>query len=200
LTARPLIAALLAVACLLPRTAHAQDLLFVPYLGFTFGGDSALFEDLEGGSGETASAVGIAGMWLGGGVLGLEADIGYVPGFFERGDRELVVSGSFVTNITGSAVLTLPVSITRESLRPYLVAGGGWLRAEARDITTVFPIRSTMPVIALGGGAIGFLNPTVGVRFDLRYLRSIGAGDEPLAGVGPRVRYWRGGIGLVLRY
>jgi hypothetical protein len=201
LTARPLITALLAVACLLPRPAHAQDLLFVPYLGITFAGDSALFQDLEGVSGErkTASAVGISALLLGGGVLGVEADIGYVPGFFERGE-ELVVSGSFVTNITGSAVLTLPVSITRESLRPYLVAGGGWLRAEARDITTVFPIRSTMPVIALGGGAIGFLNPTVGVRFDLRYLRSIGAGDEPLAGVGPRVRYWRGSVGLVLRY
>lgn len=190
----------IALACLLPGPAAAQDLLFVPYLGFTFGGGSALFEDLEGGSTETASAVGISALLLGGGVLGVEADVGYVPGFFERGERELVVSGSFVTSFTGSAVLTLPVSVTRESLRPYLVAGGGWLRAEARDVTTVFPIRSTMSVVTLGGGAIGFLNPTVGVRFDLRYLRSLGAGTDPLAGEGPRVRYWRGGVGLVLRY
>jgi hypothetical protein len=149
-----------------PRAARAQDLLFIPFLGFTFGGGSSLFADLEGGSGESASAVGGSVALLGERVFGVEADLGYVPGFFERGDRELVVL----------------------------------IWAEARDITSTFPIRSTMPAITLGGGAIGFLSNTVGVRFDLRYIRSLGEGDDRIAGTGARVRFWRGTVGLVLKY
>jgi hypothetical protein len=185
---------------LAPLPATAQDLLVIPYLGFTFGGGSALFADLEQGATETASALGASVSLVGEGLLGLEGDIAYVPGFFERGDREIVVPGSFVTSLTGSIILTLPLSVTRESLRPYVLAGGGLMRAEARDIQSVFPIRSTMPAVVFGGGAVGFLSNSVGVRFDLRYLRSLGEGDDLIAGTGARVRFWRGSIGLVLRY
>jgi hypothetical protein len=188
------------IVSLAPVPAAAQDLLVIPYLGFTFGGGSSLFADLEQGSGETASAVGASVALVGAGLLGLEADIGYVPGFFERGERQIVVPGSFVTSLTGSVILTLPLSVTRESLRPYLLAGGGLMRAEARDIQSVFPIRSTMPAVVFGGGAIGMLSNSVGVRFDLRYLRSLGEGDDLSAGTGARVRFWRGSVGLVLRY
>jgi hypothetical protein len=197
---RPPVLLLIVLLCAAPRPSWAQDLLFIPFLGFTFAGDSALFADLERGSGETASALGGSVALLGSGLLGLEGDIGYVPGFFERGDQRLVAVGSYVTSLTGSVVLTLPLSVTRESLRPYFVAGGGLMHAEARDITSTFPIRSTMPALTLGGGAIGFLSDTVGVRFDLRYLRSLGQGDEMTAGTGPRVKFWRGSVGLVLRY
>ena len=57
-----------------------------------------------------------------------------------------------------------------------------------------------MPAITFGGGAIGFLSNTVGVRFDLRYLQSLGEGDDLIAGEGPRVHLWRGSVSLVLRY
>lgn len=183
-----------------PRPARAQDLLLIPYLGFTFAGDSSLFADLEGGSNESASVLGGSVAVLGQGWFGVEGDIGYVPGFFERGDREIVVPGSSVTSLTGSAILTLPLAVTRESLRPYFVGGAGLIWAEARDNLSAFPIRSTMPAITLGGGAVGFLSNTVGVRFDLRYIRSLGSGDDLIAGEGPRVKFWRGSVGLVLKY
>lgn len=192
--------ALLILLLGLSRPAHAQDLLFIPFLGFTFAGDSALFADLEGGSTESASAIGGSVSLVGQGWLGIEGDIGYIPGFFERGEAQLVKYGSFVTSLTGSAIVTLPLSITRESLRPYLVAGGGLMWAESEDITATFPIRSTLPAITVGGGAIGFLSDMVGVRFDLRYLRSLGQGDEMVATEGPRLKFWRGSIGLVLKY
>jgi hypothetical protein len=182
------------------RPAPAQDLLFVPYLGFTFAGESALFADLERGSTESASAIGVSVPLLWPGWLGLEADLAYMPGFFERGEAQLVKYGSFVTSLTGSAVVTLPLSITRESLRPYVVAGGGLMWAESEDITATFPIRSTMPAIVVGGGAIGFLSDVVGVRFDLRYQRSLGQGDDVVATEGPRLKFWRGSVGLVLKY
>lgn len=180
--------------------ALAQDLLLIPYLGFTFGGGSALFADLERGGSESASAVGVSVGLLGQGIVGVEADLGYVPGFFERGEAQIQSSGSFVTNLTGAVIVTLPLSITRESLRPYVVGGGGVMWAEARDVLTAFPIKSTMPALVMGGGAIGFLSNTVGVRFDLRYLRSVGAGDDVIAGTGARVRFWKGSVGLVLKY
>ena len=126
----------LLLAC--PGLARAQDLLFIPYLGFTFGGESSLFADLEEGSGESASALGGSVVLVGQGVFGVEADIGYVPGFFERGDRQIVFPGSFVTNLTGSAIFTLPLTITRESLRPYVVAGGGLIWV-SRGKDTVIP-------------------------------------------------------------
>jgi hypothetical protein len=191
---------LVTVLLVCPRPARAQDLLFIPFLGFTFGGGSSLFADLESGSSESASAVGGSVALLGQGIFGVEGDIGYVPGFFERGEAQIVFPGSFVTSLTGSVMVTLPLSITRESLRPYLVAGGGVMWAEADDVASVFPIRSTMPALNFGGGAIGFLSNTVGVRFDLRYIRSLGAGDDRISGTGPRARFWRGSVGLVLKY
>jgi hypothetical protein len=193
-------ASLIALALACSRPAHAQDLLLIPYLGFTFGGGSSLFADLEGGSSESASAVGGSVALLGSGILGVEGDIGYIPGFFERGEAQLFFPGSFVTSLTGSVILTLPLTITRESLRPYAVAGGGVMWGEGQDVLSVFPIQSTMPAVVFGGGAIGFLSNTVGVRFDLRYLRSLGAGDDEIAGTGARVRFWRGSVGLVLKY
>jgi opacity protein-like surface antigen len=197
LSALPIVMLLLALT---PAPALAQDWLAVPFLGITFGGSSALFEDLERGAGETSTSIGGSVMWLGRGPLGVEGDFGYVPGFFERGDREITSTGSYVTSFTGSAVLTLPVSITRESLRPYVVAGLGVMHAEAKDIFGVFIIRSTMPALVIGGGAMGFLTTNVGVRFDLRHLRSLGQGEELVVTEGPRVRFWRGSIGLILRY
>ena len=188
------------LALLAPGSAAAQDLLVIPYLGFTFGGGGALFADLEQGAGETASALGASVSLVGASILGVEGDIAYVPGFFERGEREIVVPGSFVTSLTGSVMLTLPLSVTRESLRPYVVAGGGLMRAEARENLALFPIRSTMPAVVFGGGAIGMLSNSVGVRFDLRYLRSLGQGDDFVLREGARVRFWRGSVGLVLRY
>ncbi len=185
---------------LTPAQARAQNWLAVPFFGITFGGSSSLFEDLEQGAGETSTSIGGSGMWLGRGPFGIEGDFGYVPGFFERGDREITRSGSYVTTFTGSAVFALPLSITRESLRPYLVTGLGAIHAEARDNFGVFTIRSTMPAVVVGGGAMGFLTTNVGVRFDLRYLRSLGEGDDLVLREGPRVVFWRGSIGLILRY
>jgi hypothetical protein len=197
---RPRLVFLILLLGAVPRPARAQDLLFIPYLGFTFAGSSSLLADLERGSTESASAIGGAVEVVGVKWFGVEGDLGYLPEFFQRGERQLVKSGSFVTTLTGSAILTLPLSVTRESLRPYFAAGGGLLWTHAEDIAEVFTIKSTMPVMSLGGGAVGFLSETVGVRFDLRYVRSLGRGSDVTVGEGPRIKFWRAGIGLVLKY
>ena len=95
-----LLLALLAAA----STSAAQQLQLVPYFGATFHGSSALLADLEGGSRESASVLGVSLMRLGDGWLGLEADLAHAPGFFERGEREIVVPGSYVATLTSSAL------------------------------------------------------------------------------------------------
>jgi hypothetical protein len=97
-------------------------------------------------------------------------------------------------------VLALPLSITRESLRPYGVAGFGLVQARSSDVLGELPISRNMPGFTVGGGAIGFVTPDAGARFDLRYIRALGReeGGFVRAGVA-RLSFWRASVGLVVR-
>jgi len=182
---------------LLPAPARA-DWLIIPHVGLTFGGGTALI-DLEAAAGTTKATVGGAVMVIGDGIFGLDADVAFVPGFFERGRRGLVTD-SRVTTAGAHLVLALPLSVTRESLRPYLIAGGGTVRATANDILSVLDTQSWMPALTAGVGALGFVSDMTGVRFDLRYTRSIGEGDDLIVTEGARLRMWRGSLGFVIRF
>lgn len=190
----PIVALLLA---LLPVPARA-DWLLVPFLGLTFGGGTSLV-DLEAAAGTTKTTVGGSVMVVSDGILGLEADVAFVPGFFERGERGLVTD-SRVTTAGGNLILALPLDVTRESLRPYVVVGGGVMHATASDILNVLNVRSWMPSMTVGVGAVGFVSDMTGVRFDLRYTRSLGEGDDLIVTEGPRLRMWRGSLGFVVRF
>jgi len=191
------IAALL--LCCMPAPARAQaDWLLVPFMGVKFGGSTSIV-DLELAAGETTFNVGAATSLLSQGIFGVEVEFSYIPGYFERGQRELVTS-SYVVDLTGSLIITVPPSVTREGLRPYAVAGAGVIHAEASDILDVFRIRRSVPALVLGGGAMGFLTDRTGVRFDVRYLRSLSVDDEQLVAIGRRISYWRGTIGIMRRF
>lgn len=193
----PALAAL--AAGLAPRPA-AADWLLIPYAGVRFGGSTAFIGDLERGAEVASYTLGGSVAFFSAGVFGVEADLGLTPGFFDRAGVQNLVKSSRVTSVSGSVVVTLPLAVTRESLRPYVTAGGGLLLATAVDLFNEFPIRATMPALVLGGGAVGFFSDTTGVRFDLRLLRSLGRGDEPLDRPGSRLRYWRATAGLVRRF
>jgi hypothetical protein len=105
-----------------------------------------------------------------------------------------------VLTLTGSLVLSLPRSVTRESLRPYLVVGGGLMNAHLDDAIGALNVRTTMPAFSIGVGAVGMLTAKTGVRFDLRYVRSIGAGTDLLLIDDVRLKFWRGSIGYVRRF
>ena len=126
-----------------------------------------------------------------------------VAGYFGNDDLALsqpvINPGSYVTDLTGSIVLALPPGVTGGGLRPYGVIGGGLIHAEAEDILRVLRVRRTVPAINLGLGAIGLLTPTVGVRFDVRHLRSLSK-DASVGVVGRRIAYSRFTLGLLLRF
>jgi hypothetical protein len=176
------------------------DWLLIPYAGVRFGGSTAL-SDLDNAAGERSYTLGLSVAGVGAGVLGIEADVGHTPGFFQRGDHPApLITRSSVTSVGGNLILTLPLSVTRESLRPYAVVGAGLLRATSARPLRDDVIRSTMPAVTFGLGAVGFFSDDTGVRFDMRLHRSLGQGDDELVRPGHRLRFWRGTIGVIRRF
>ena len=191
---------LVALLLLTPAEARAQaDWLVMPYFGLKFAGSTAFF-DLEQAEGEIKNVFGGSAAWLGSGVIGVEADFAFIPGYFERKNVEPFWTSSYVLSFGGNAILTMPLSVTREGLRPYLVGGFGLLRASADDILGTNPIDSVMPAITFGGGALGMLSASAGVRFDLRYQRSVGTGEDLLAQEGSRLTLFRASVAYVRRF
>ena len=140
-------------------------------------------------------------------IFGIEADFGRVPGFFERDvDDPLVVQGSSsVLTLTGNVVVALPRRLTEYTLRPYVAAGFGLIRARSETtLPGLFPISDTLAAIDFGGGATGFFSERIGISWDLRHFRAVGGepGDPPVTidGEAPQLSFWRANMALVLRY
>lgn len=192
-----LTAALLAAT---PVTARA-DIFAVPFMAMKFGGSTSIGADLEFAGGKRKFSMGAAVMSVDDRLIGYELAFGYIPGYLEADDAPLplVKPGSFVVDLTGSVLLSMPPSVTGGGLRPYAALGAGLAHAQAAYEFDLFQTRRTVPVASIGGGATGLLTNSVGVRFDYRYLRSLTTDDGTLAHVGRRISYSRFTVGLLLR-
>jgi outer membrane protein with beta-barrel domain len=170
-------AAAVAGAVTIASPARAET-LFVPWLGVNTGG--------------TASATGDFGASLAttlGGVVGGDLDVGYSPGFFGRD-----VNGHALT-VMGNVTIGIPFDGTRRAgLRPYVTGGIGVIRSQIDDQLFGLSSSRTDFGVNVGGGVLAFFNRHLGVRADLRYMRS--AEDEAPAG---RVHFWRTSFGVTLR-
>jgi hypothetical protein len=195
---------LLMAALLLATPVNASAEIFaVPFMGVKFGGSTSIY-DLEFAADNTKFTWGGAVMSIDDGLLGYEASFGYVLGYFEGGDKEtipLVASGSFVIDGTASALFSVPPRLTGYGLRPYAQAGAGLVHAQVVDDFRIFQVRRTMPVITVGAGAVGLFTNNVGLRFDVRYFRSISltTDDQSLGPAGRRISFSRFTVGLFLR-
>jgi hypothetical protein len=185
---------------------HA-DILAIPFVGGTFKAQTALPVlglPIDPSALSRTMVLGIAGMWLSPGVLGVEGELAHAPGFFEG--HPLLV-GSNITTVTGSLVLAAPLSLTRESLRPYLVGGLGLLHVGASDLIRLAEVDRDLLGLSLGGGVIGMLSDQLGLRFDIRQTRSVrddevttAAFPSPQASVRVRLSHWRATAGVTIRY
>jgi hypothetical protein len=190
----PLIAVLLA-ALAAPVPLHA-DIFLSPFTGVKFKGATNEL-DFGNGAADTKLTLGVSTIVLADAGVGGEIEFGYNPRFF---DGESLGTRSGVTTLFGDVVLALPIGITRESLRPYAVGGLGWIHASANDLIGFGPVSNDFLGLALGVGAIGFVTDTTGLRFDLRYLKSVSSGDvSELNQESARIRFWRATVGLVFR-
>jgi hypothetical protein len=180
--------------------ASASDWLIIPHLGAVFGGNTTIV-DLDQGAGSRKFTFGGSFAWLTDGIVGVEADVGHTPHFFERSSRDALVLDSTVTTLTGSVIAAVPLSVTRESLRPYVVGGVGLIHASSNSIRGIFAFDSNLLALNVGGGVIGFVTPFTGVRFELRHFRNLAPdGSAPTTSGSTRLSFWRASAGVVIRY
>lgn len=191
-------ATLFALTVLLLAARASAEWQVKPFLGVTFGGGTTLV-DLEHASGKPNVAVGVSGVLLGD-LVGVDADFGYAPGFFQSGPQHLVLRSS-VTTLTGNIVLALPRGLTEYTLRPYVVGGGGVIRARTENPFSVLGLASTLPAMDLGGGVTGFLTDRIGLSWEVRHFRSVGKGPgSGLSFGGEQLSFWRASMAFAFRY
>lgn len=197
---------LLLAAAVLATAADAHaDWLISPFLGATFAGQTINL-DLEHGAGTTQLIFGGSAGWLSDGIIGFEGDFAYSPRYFERDARAGLVTNSYLYTLTGNVIVTLPLSVTRESLRPYVIGGLGLMDAHLEEIADIFPdliAHQERPSAALnvGAGVIGFVTRNTGARFDLRHVRSLDRDEDPFTGTQrTKLSFWRITAGVTLRY
>ena len=195
---RPILLAAFALVLLTAPSASA-DWLITPFFGSAFGGDSPL-PDFELSTGNAQTIFGGSVALLSHQVLGVEADFGLSPRFFENNSRSGLVTRSTLMTFTGNVIVAVPLSITHESLRPYLVAGGGLMHASINNLIQFLPVDNTMSTIDIGGGAIGMISRRAGVRFELRNFRSLYAQPRLLLGGEAHLSFWRASVGVTIRY
>jgi hypothetical protein len=197
---RALVCALALVAALGHGRTAAADWFVIPAGGITFASGTNLI-DLENAAGVTKVSLQGSVLWMSRGWLGIDGEVAYVAGFFER-ERQLVSDSSVLTAM-GSVVVTVPLDVTRHSLRPYAIGGFGLIRANVDDVLNVLSFDEKLLGLRVGGGAMGFFSDTTGVRLDLSYIRTLkGQGNESGTAIGTSrsLHFWRGSAGIVLRF
>lgn len=192
LASRLALATLVACLCAWPSPA-AADWYITPFVGNLFHVTQTNIHR----TGDSKLTVGGSVALISSGILGVEADFGYTPRFLET---DLALRSHALT-LTGNVLVAAPLSVTRESLRPYLVGGVGWLSAATADLIGVFPADRDTVAVSVGGGAIGLLSERAGVRFDVRWFRDAGGAESSAIFPGAeRMSFWRASVGVTLRY
>jgi opacity protein-like surface antigen len=182
------------VAIAAPATARA-DGMFVPFVGVNFAGGSgtALSHAIDASRFDWGASL----AYMGGGFLGIEADVGYSPDFYGRTD----VGGSSVLTAMGNLLVGIPFGGQEGvGVRPYGLAGLGVIRSEI-DALGVPSLDRSSAGWSAGGGAMFFFGTHVGLRAEVRYFRTFRAIDfldvELRRG---RLDFTRASTGLILRF
>jgi hypothetical protein len=173
------------------------DFFVIPFAAIKFAGDATIFEPDAGAGNAKFTFGGMTGV-LTDGLFGVEADVSYVPRFFEQSQGTLVAR-SHVYTVMGNVMLAVPRGVTGYSLRPVLSGGAGLMHVSISDIAGIAAIDSNMFGINIGGGALGPISDAIDLRFDLRWFKSVTSGGERPLRPGPALAFWRAAIGLSIR-
>ena len=195
------------LATLLSPGVASADWLISPFVGLKFGGQICPAScpgvndlvDPERATGLRKFTFGASGGWLTDGILGVEADFAYIPGYFDRGDAPPDVASRVATSsawtLTGDIIFAVPATISRDGLRPYLAAGVGFVRWTRKNPDDVFNVATQQLALAIAGGAFGRLTDRSSIRFE---LRRIAGRDDPELGYG--LSFWRATVGVAFHY
>jgi hypothetical protein len=184
-------------------TARA-DFLVTPFLGTTFGAETGFLILDQNANASKNTMFGGSWAWLSDRLLGVEGEAAFAPGFFAAENVERLVTANHVTTVFGNVMAAVPISVSREGLRPYLLAGLGLVRIRLEDPVGLVNISNGADNslgLQLGAGAIGFLTNRAGLRFDLRHVRSLARTTDPITlERASKLSFWRASIGVAIRY
>lgn len=190
------IAALLLVLMFTPAAAPA-DWLFSPTFGPTFGADTF---------GEERVAYGAALAWRDEEAFGWELDLSLAPDFFEgASDGALVFTGTGrVLTAMANAIVGLNSGAAR--VQPYVTGGVGLMQMHVISEEGAFTTTTNEAGFNVGAGAMAFATSRIGLRGDLRYIRSF-QNQHPSWTRGTDLDiapgsfdFWRGTLGVTLRF
>ena len=193
---RVITAALIAIT-LTPLPARA-DVLLIPFFGVNFGGDSGKAISAAFDSNQFNWGASIA--FMGGGIFGVEGDLGFSPDFYGKTD----LGGSSVLTATGNLIVGIPFGGQQGfGVRPYGLAGAGLLQSKSDFGTGAAEFDENNVTWNVGGGVLLFFGTRAGLRFDVRYFQTF---DDleilgiPIAQSPGKVDFTRTSLGLVLRF
>jgi hypothetical protein len=152
-----------------------------------------VFDNGRAGFGVSAGA-------MGGGIFGAEVDFGYSPSFFGTSSD---FGNNSVINVMGNLIVGIPIGgDSGRGVRPFVTAGLGLIRTQV-DGGILFPVSSSNNDFGwnAGVGVMGFFNDHVGLRGDLRYLRTLENNSTSTnVDFDPGgFHFWRASAGVVIR-
>jgi opacity protein-like surface antigen len=194
---RRVLALTLALLGAASTTARADGFIS-PFLGFTLGGDSGC----PGIGIPTTDVIGLfscedkrrmfgASLGTTRGIVGFEQDIAYAPDFFGRnagGDSAML---TLMSNLT--------LGVPAGPIRPYVLVGVGLMRPHVKFDALSLALDKNALGYDIGGGINLFVTRGVGVRGDVRRLRTL---KEVTLGVfsADQIDFWRASAGLTFRF
>lgn len=195
-----------AAATFATPTRASADWLFTPFVGGNFGGN-ANFGDFNDFDDEVERRVNLGASlgWMGNGIAGFELDFGWAPNFFQdtTGDADFAFGDSNVTTLMANLVVGAPVGgQDGPGFRPYGTAGLGMIRSRIDGNDFFNDLSSNDLGFNVGAGVHGFFSDNVGLRGDVRYMRSLQdnePGDEFDLALS-EFNFWRATIGLTFRF
>ena len=96
---------------------------------------------------------GVSFAWMGGGVAGVEGDIGYSPDFYGKND----VGGSSLLSLMGNVLFGVPFGGQKGfGVRPFGLVGIGVLRSDLESFKDLVGFDNTEVAWDFGGGVIVF--------------------------------------------
>lgn len=133
-------------------------------------------------------------------LIGFEIEFARTADFFQTDDT--LGAKTSVTTVMGNLVL----GGGGVGVRPYASAGFGLLRLNVNEAGDLFDDLSRNDFgVNAGGGVLVSVARSFAIRGDVRYFRSLRSADEDDDIAGTRFdladfRYWRGSVGVVLRF
>ena len=185
---------LAALLLMLAAPSARADWLLTPNIGTTFGADA---------NGREHLTYGVSLGWMGRGIFGFEADFQYTPEFFEPNDDDIdFIDSSNVLTVMGNAIIGIPIGgQTGAGLRPFGVVGVGLLQSQQESADEVFDFDNNEFGFNVGGGVMAFVTDHVGLKGDIRYVRSFDSVGDNITTVSVGdFDFWRANFGATFRW